>query len=38
MRSVLLCVLDSSSKNVNQEEINMAIEIEMSESLSKVHE
>ena len=38
MRSVLLCVRGSSSKNVNQEEINVAIEIKMSESLSKVHE
>ena len=38
MRSVLLCVRGSSSKNINQEEINVAIEIEMSESLSKVHE
>ena len=37
MRSVLLCVHGSSGKNLNQEEINVANEIEISESLSKVH-
>lgn len=38
MRSVLLCACGRSGKNLNQEEINVANEIEISESLSKVHE
>ena len=38
MRSILLCIHGSRGKNVNQEEINVANNIEISESLSKVHE
>ena len=38
MRSYLLCIRGSRGKNVNQEEINVANDIEISESLSKVHE
>ena len=38
MRSILLCIRDSRGKNVNQEEMKVANDIEMSESLSKVYE
>ena len=38
MRSILLCIRGSRGKKVNQEEINVANDIEISESLSKVHE
>ena len=38
MRSILLCIRDSRGKIVNQEEMNVANDIEISESLSKVHE
>ena len=38
MRSILLCTRDSRGKNVNQEEMKVANDIEMSESLSKVYE
>ena len=38
MRSTLLCIRDSRGKNVNQEEMKVANDIEISESLSKVHE
>ena len=38
MRSILLCIRGSRGKNVNQEEMNVANDIEISESLSKVHE
>ena len=38
MRSILLCVRDSRGKIVNQEEMNVANDIEISELFSKVHE
>ena len=38
MRSILLCISGSRGKTVNQEEMNVANDIEISESLSKVHE
>ena len=38
MRSILLCICGSRGKNVNQEEMNVANDIEISESLSKIHE
>ena len=38
MRSILLCIRDSRGKNVNQEEMKVANDIEISESLSKVYE
>ena len=38
MRSILLCIGGSRGKNVNQEEMNVVNDIEISESLSKVHE
>ena len=38
MRSILLRTRDSRGKNVNQEEMKVANDIEMSESLSKVYE
>ena len=37
MISILLCTRGSPGKNVNQEEMNVANDIEISESLSKVH-
>ena len=38
MRSILLCIRGSCRKIVNQEETNVANEIEISKSLSKVLE
>ena len=38
MRSILLCIRGSRDKNVNQQEMNIANDYEISESLSKVHE
>ena len=38
MRSVLLCIRGSRGKTVNQEEMNVGNDIEISELLSKVHE
>ena len=38
MRSILLRICGSRGKNVNQEEMNVANDIEISESLSKIHE
>ena len=38
MRSILLCLCGSGDKIVNQEEMNVANDIEISELLSKVHE
>ena len=38
MRSILLCIRGSRGKNVNQEEMSVTDDIEISESLSKVHE
>ena len=38
MRSILLCIRGSRGKNVNQEEMNVANDIEISEPLSKVRE
>ena len=38
MRSILSRICGSRGKNVNQEEMNVANDIEASESLSKVHE
>ena len=38
MRSILLCICGSRGKIVNQEEMNVASDIEISELLSKVHE
>ena len=38
MRPILLCIRGSRGKNVNQEEMNVANDIETSESLSPVHE
>ena len=38
MRSILLCIRGGCGKIVNQEEMNVANEIEISKSLSKVHE
>ena len=38
MISILLCIRDSRGKNVNQEEMKVANDIEISESLSKVYE
>ena len=38
MRSILWCIRGSRDKNVNQQEMNIANDIEISESLSKVHE
>ena len=35
MRSILLCIRGSHGKNVNQEEMHVANDIEVSESLSK---
>ena len=37
MRSVLLCIHGTLGKIVNQEEMNVANDIEISELLSKVH-
>ena len=37
MRSILLCIRGSRGKNVTQEEMNVANDIEINESLSKVH-
>ena len=36
-RSILLCIRGSRGKNVTQEEMNVANDIEINESLSKVH-
>ena len=38
MRSILLCIRGSCGNIVNQEEMNVANEIEISKSLLKVHE
>lgn len=38
MSSVLLCLKGRRGENLNPEEINMAGETEMSDSLSLVHE
>ena len=37
MRSILLCIPGSRGKIVNQEEMNVANDIKISESLSKLH-
>ena len=38
MGSILLFIRGNREKNVNQEEMNVSNDIEISESLSKVHE
>ena len=38
MRSILLCIRGSRGKNVNQEEANITSDIQISESLSTIHE
>ena len=38
MRSILLCIRGSNGNIVNQEEMNVANDIEIRELLSKVHE
>ena len=38
MGSILLFIRGNRDKNVNQEEMNVSNDIEISESLSKVHE
>ena len=38
MGSILLFIRGNRDKNVNQEEMNVSNDIEISESLSKIHE
>ena len=38
MRSILLCILGSRGKNMNQQEMNVTNDIEISEPLLKAHE
>ena len=38
MRLILLCIRGNRGKNVNQEEANITNDIQMSESLSTIHE
>ena len=38
MRSILLCIRGNRGKNVNQEEANITKDIQMSESISAIHE
>ena len=38
MKSILICIRGSRGKNVNQEEANITNDIQMSESLSTIHE